>query len=249
MLLFIWNSPYLFADKLACKTNACFYNPNHIRMIFKTEIEDFHLFESYKERNLYYKIFAGYYFNEIVPGYEERKSKFFSLLENGIQDEERIYGCRQDINEILSDTRQEKLNLTFDYHPAQIFKDNKKLDRGEMSDILITTTSTMISIECKFLSDFDIDKDILLVQRRIKKFSMQFYLRPIQVLLLKKEKWATSAKIKTRIDQVLDSNSESFIFSPIVVVFWEDILDLIDNAIVKEYLAKQLKRRLSIELL
>ncbi len=25
-------------------------------------------FESYKERNLYYKFFAGYFFNELVPG-------------------------------------------------------------------------------------------------------------------------------------------------------------------------------------
>ena len=43
-------------------------------MIFYFD-EPFEKKESHKERNLYYKIFAGYLFNELVPGLEERKDR------------------------------------------------------------------------------------------------------------------------------------------------------------------------------
>ena len=53
-------------------------------MIFNTisnyTNNEFHIRESYKERNLYYKIFAGYIFNELIPGEEERKNQFLNLL-------------------------------------------------------------------------------------------------------------------------------------------------------------------------
>ena len=38
--------------------------------------------ESEKERNFYSKVFAGYYFNELVVGYEARLQSFSKLLRN-----------------------------------------------------------------------------------------------------------------------------------------------------------------------
>lgn len=215
-------------------------------MIYKTEIEDFHLLESYKERNLYYKVFGGYFFNEIIPGYEARKCKFIDLIAENRFDEERLFDPEKRVTSIFDKLRNENINVTFDYHTAQIFKEDKLTDRGEMSDILITTKSCMISIECKFFSNFEINKDIFSVQNRIRKFAKRFDLIPIQILLLKSEKWRYSGKIRTRIDQQSRSEEDSLI-APIIVLFWEELAELIDNSLVKEYLLKQLSRKYSIQ--
>jgi hypothetical protein len=39
-----------------------------INMLFDRSIS---IFESEKERNLYYKVFAGYLLNEFIPGYQD----------------------------------------------------------------------------------------------------------------------------------------------------------------------------------
>lgn len=46
-------------------------------MIFDSTAD---LFESYKERNVYYKIFAGYLLNELVPGHADRLRRLCSVL-------------------------------------------------------------------------------------------------------------------------------------------------------------------------
>ena len=43
-------------------------------MLFEPKLD---IIESEKERNLYYKFFAGYFFNELVPIYEQRVTNFF----------------------------------------------------------------------------------------------------------------------------------------------------------------------------
>ncbi len=53
----------------------------------------------------------------------------------------------------------------------------------------------MLSIECKFLSDINYDKDVLEVQDRINKFSKQFKLEALQVFILKKDKWNKAKRI------------------------------------------------------
>ena len=49
-------------------------------MIFEINKSNWKETESYKERNFYYKIFAGYLFNELIPGEENRKNQFIELL-------------------------------------------------------------------------------------------------------------------------------------------------------------------------
>lgn len=204
-------------------------------MIFRTDTKDFYELESYKERNLYYKIFAGYLLNEAVPGYISRKEKFLDLITNIKGDSERVFDSNGQVMSVIEAMKNEDISTTFDYHTAQEFKEDKRDDRGEMSDILIVSDTCMVSVECKFGSNFSVDKDILTVQNRIKKFNGRFKRNPIQVLLLKKGKWSFSGKIKGRIHI-------GELYCPIVVLFWEDIEKIIDNGGVKDYLVKQLKR-------
>lgn len=71
-------------------------------MIFDTATINLETDESYKERNLYYKIFAGYLFNELIPEYYERKTKFLKLLELKINLAERFFGDKQKADNILA---------------------------------------------------------------------------------------------------------------------------------------------------
>ena len=81
--------------------------------------------ESYKERNLYYKIFAGYIFNEFVAGYAERKERFLDLI------------CTQENNtnyyktkQIIEKMKHEEIHVDFDHHACQICKELNSTDRG-----------------------------------------------------------------------------------------------------------------------
>jgi len=205
-------------------------------MIFKTEAENFHLFESYKERNLYYKIIGGYLLNEIIEGYEERKEKLLGLLLNIRKDEERFIDPFNKAQIVFEALQKETWDITFDYHIVQILQ-SEIVDRGEMSDILLLTKSSLVSFECKYPSDFNIDKDIHAVQDRITQFYGTTGRTPLQVLLLKKDKWHYSSKIKTR----LSCKPES-INIPIIVLFWEELIDIIDDYRVKNFLNKQIQR-------
>lgn len=128
------------------------------------------------------------------------------------------------------------MHVTFDYHPAQVFKEDKRDNRGEMSDVLLLSSKHMLSIECKFLSNINFGKDVREVQERIIKFSKHFKLEPLQILLLKQEKSNNSKHIRKE----LENNP----YIPIVVLFWEDLLSLVKNDnVVKCYLNKQMKRK------
>lgn len=70
-------------------------------MIFKQEADDFHQLESYKERNLYYKILGGYFFNELIDGYDHRKKQFRKLLA-GVTDNTRLWDPAKITNSFLN---------------------------------------------------------------------------------------------------------------------------------------------------
>ena len=198
-------------------------------MIFN-EVDNFIDLESYKERNLYYKIFAGYLLNELIEGYNERKIKFIELLKNKLNDNNLFFGNNVLINQLLGKIGTEELHLTFDYHTSQIFEDN----RGEMSDILITSSTSFLSIECKYLSNLNFEKDVIEVQARIKRYSEHMNKTPLQIILVKKQKWGYSKNMKISLNNSIDV--------PIIVLFWEDIYLIIQDEFVKKYLEVQLAR-------
>lgn len=214
-------------------------------MLFDTG-DKFYKTESYKERNLYYKIFAGYLLNEFIPDFEsylQRKSKFFDLLINTLQDQTRFRGDKEIIRNILIAARVQEMHTTFDYHSSQIIAEHKQNNRGEMSDVLLVTENYFISVECKYLSDVSYNKDILEVQERIKIVATYLSLMPLQVVLIKGGKWNEAKKLQNYPGSFYTAFQNAEVFTPCIVIFWEDLIPIIDNNAVKQYLQKQLERK------
>lgn len=209
-------------------------------MIFKANE-----FESNRERNLYYKFFAGYFFNELIEGVEKRKAAFCDLLISKVVDFEKSIGSEKIMKEAINSLNTGDFAVTFDFHSSQIIDEDKRNDRGEMSDVLLISKTHFISIECKFLSNLSFGKDILEVQERIIKIKKEFQREPIQLLLIKKIKW----------DNIVNSQKKGGSFFtlfhknktqsdiPVIVIHWEELLALItNNAFVSQYFEKQFKR-------
>jgi len=223
-------------------------------MIFNIGAVNLRNDESYKERNLYYKIFAGYLFNEIIPGIKIRKESFFKKLEDVVSIGRFYYRAEEKdkeiINIMLKEIKNADLHLTFDYHLAQLdgadrqdSKNREQIfveeDRGEMSDILLITKNHMISIECKFLSNFTFEKDIKMVQSRMQNYISHFKkekrTEALQILLLNKSKWNNSKQINKL-------KSYQLLF-PLVILFWDEIESLIKDKRVSGYLNLQIGRK------
>ena len=143
---------------------------------------------------------------------------------------------------MLNDISLHPVHATFDYHSSQIITEHKANNRGEMSDVLLLSQNYFISIECKFLSNMHFDKDVMEVQERIIAVSSYLKLKPIQVLLLKKEKWIDGKKFAVRENSFYTLLQKHNAEIPVVVLFWEDLIELIDNAKVLAFLKMQLMR-------
>lgn len=205
-------------------------------------------YESYKERNLYYKIFAGYFFNEILPDYKKNKEAFFNLLINLIGTEQH-FNKPLDTDELLANAltklSDENLHVSFDFHPKQVIKNYP--DRGEASDIIIWGNKYFISIEAKYLSDWSYKKDIEEVQSRIEDLGKHVNKTGIQILLIKEEKWKNNnAKLnQPGSNLMLLKNNQDKLKVPVIVITWSQILELIEEPLVKKYLLNQLERKLT----
>jgi hypothetical protein len=216
-------------------------------MLFNTAEENFFEIESERERNLYSKIFSGYIFNEIVPGYEDRVQKFIKLIFDNIA---KGYFSGHSFADTCSiEQLASSISLvTYDFHLFQTGNRNNKIDpiykdRGEVSDILIWLKEYLISIECKYTTDCEYEKDIKQVQSRIKALALDYSRKPIQILLIKESKWNNSKKRRQK-----NSFYKYFISHlgkdvPCVLMFWEQIISLYENETVKAYLSKQLNRK------
>ena len=200
-------------------------------MIFNTELDNFYEIESYKERNLYYKVLGGYVLNEFVTGYQQRKAQLFELLQNNCNKENFVFGDAQVGREILVKLANEDVHVTFDFHPKQIYKDD--FDHGEMSDVLISGSTTFCSIECKYYDNYTFKKDITQVQTRIIEYSKLTGLAPLQVLLITEQKfrYSTQSSLIGQLD------------TPVIFLLWEQLAGIIEEEQVKKYLEKQLKRK------
>lgn len=209
-------------------------------MILNIDESNLAIIESYKERNLYYKIFAGYLLNEVIPGSEKRKKEFISLLKSIIAYDDRFKGDEINTLRALSEIYNHELHVTFDYHAAQLLK---KVDRGEMSDVLLLSKSHFISIECKFLEDMEIKMDVYSVQNRIEDVKKKLKLYPIQVLLLKKSKWDNSKKAKKKENNFYAFFQKINTEIPVLILFWDELLPLMHNNKVSNYLELQIARK------
>ncbi len=200
-------------------------------MIFNSDYDDFYEGESYKERNLYYKIIGGYLLNESVDGYNKRKEQFFNLLLENCNRSGYIHGNDTVAIERLEQISKESLNVTFDYHPKQHYK--AEFDHGEMSDILIMGESIFCSIECKYYDNYTFKKDIEQVQYRINKYAKLVKKEAVEILLITKQKHTYSKQ-----QQLIEE-----LETPVVFVLWEQVADIIEDEKVRQFLLKQLERK------
>lgn len=212
--------------------------------------------ESYKERNLYYKIFAGCLFNELIPGLEIRADAFLNLIKDKNKIGEK---AKAPYIDMLHKMKNEVLHVDFDHHLCQIALDNDEqncrainggqIDKGEFADVLIYSDTGMIAIEVKYKSNWTIDKDIIANRKRIKFISDNTKKSAMQVLLISNNKYKNSQKrgdsqlnlLKTMIANGEIVNLDSI---GLAIISWEDIQEIFNEerfGKVSEYLSRQLK--------
>jgi hypothetical protein len=197
------------------------------------------VFESEKERNLYYKYFAGYYFNELVVGFEKRLSEFCGLLNR----KEMRFGSAIEDDQPFQ-LSAENTHVSFDNH-GYLFS-NANTDRGEFADILVhdPTTRVLVPIEVKLHSDWSYAKDVEGNQTRLHKIQAALsdkggHPRIIPCLLLSVAKWdecqGQEARKASQFARLADNGS-----LPLHILLWKDFLDLTTDKHVHTFLAKQL---------
>lgn len=184
-------------------------------MLFQSE----NVLESEKERNFYSKVFAGYYFNELIPGYETRLQAFSELLLDGKQP---IFSGPMDKGFCLS---PKSTHVTFDFHGYLV---DEESDRGELADILIVdlVNKSAVAIEVKFLSDWQFEKDIQVASKRFDGLRLSNQISSFgQVLLVT----GTKLKAVQRGVNSPGSNWEKLSRSPpqhpLVILTWEQIAE------------------------
>jgi hypothetical protein len=201
-------------------------------MLFNTQAA----FESEKERNLYFKFFAGYFFNELISGYEKRVENFCELINESAE-------------EYINYSPTKKLFLspkntyaTFDIH-AYLF--DSCADKGELADILVydMENKTMLCIEAKFLSNWTIKKDINQNASRIVEVEkIKKGMNLIQVLLVTNEKWGNVRKqIKkdeSNYRRLCDNKDV-----PVVILTWEKLIDLCDDENIRNYFTNHISKK------
>ena len=191
-----------------------------------------HVMESEKERNLYYKFFAGYFFNELVLGYQNRINVF---LERHIFDSPLKFGP----NIAINFTHVNKIYITFDYHAYLI---DEKSDRGEVADVLLfePKNDLIISIEVKFLTDWKFEKDVLKNLERLKVFKNK---NKIQCLLITEQKLKNSQnKIKqpgSNYKKLI--NNQTTLEFPFIVLTWDALFRDCENQNIKVFFEKHIK--------
>ena len=184
-------------------------------MLFQTE----NILESEKERNFYSKVFAGYYFNELIPGYEQRLEAFSNLLRNN---KDLTFSGVLDNRFRLS---PKSTHVTFDFHAYLLREEN---DRGELADVLITDleNASAVAIEVKFLKNWEFKKDIevassrilsLLESNRISSF--------VHVLLISRSKLNGARRAVGKQTSNWAKLSHVELPYPLVVLTWEDIAE------------------------
>jgi hypothetical protein len=180
--------------------------------------------ESEKERNFYYKFFAGYYFNELIPGYNYRVTEFSNLINN-------TKNWFNNNNEILCLSND--LQVSFDLH-AYLFGTTK--DRGECADIFIHDKKNDIAIfiEAKWLENWNFDKDINRNFKRIFDIKTNRFSKVYQCLLIKQSSYENCIKSSNRANSNFRKLKSNFPY-PLKVITWDELINLVDNEYVRSF--------------
>ena len=183
-------------------------------------------FESEKERNLYYKFFAGFFFNELVPGYEERVKSFYELLFHNNNDEADSFG---DFKLLEGMKIPSSVYVTFDFHGYLI---DDASDSGELADILIQDhqNNLFIALEAKSLTDWNYKKDIKINSERIEKLT-EYADKIYQILLITDNKLLgvknKANHKKSNWNKLISQQNKLQV--PLKIITWEDLFDICLN--------------------
>ena len=190
-------------------------------------------FESEKERNLYYKFFAGYFFNELIEGYPERLAAFYSLLS-------APNFSIGDSHLPLSTPSPKSVHVSFDNHVDRM----TGTLRGEFADIAIhdVANSLLVGIEAKYQDYWNYEKDIVQNEEKLDTAGRNLGVNhTLLCLLVTETKWNNVVAA----DKKQGSNYRKLRNHPgaAIVLLWESFLKL--NCVVDEvsnYLIWQLSR-------
>jgi hypothetical protein len=166
--------------------------------------------ESDKERNLYAKFFAGYWFNELVDGLGERIQVFCDIVSTG---------CGERIRPVLTTAAR----VTLDFHSHGV-------DGGECADILVTDFSTghLVAIEAKLGTNVSYEKDVAANATRIADLASRHFTgisTATQCLLIteaKKARMLNLAHLEQSTWHKLELYRRSGPKIPLSVMTWEE---------------------------
>lgn len=192
--------------------------------------------ESEKERNFYFKFFAGYFFNELVGSrteYEQRVRRFQDLLRKPPWPSESPY---KDLS-----LDPDHLTVSFDLHeylfdPAQRAANVTGSDLGEFADIGLysepaTAAPTMVAVEAKFFSRWKKEKDLFEVGERLWRISRALeQVKLVRCLLVREWGDADVARIQ----------GQKYPGPRVVVLTWKDLLGAPGLSVADEWLQRQL---------
>jgi hypothetical protein len=130
----------------------------------------------------------------------------------------------------------EGTHVSFDNHLYLIA--GVELDRGEFADIVIhdRQTQTLVAVEAKLYSDWSFNKDVVANAARLRTLYQALGdTRIIACLLVAKAKWTRVVRMQkhplSNFQRLKEVTGQ-----PPIVLLWEQILDLCDDARVKAYL-------------
>jgi len=192
-------------------------------------------FESEKERNLYYKVFGGYLFNEFIYGYQDRLLSFCNVVNNSKERGKFAPTFTLKLDPI-------KTHISFDNH---IYLFSPRLNRGEFADILIQDESnkTLVSIEAKLHSNWSYEKDIVENKKRLDFIAGRIpNIKIFPILLVSRNSW----KNVKRMGPHRDSNYTKFQCDqdcPFIVIFWDQLAEIVNNSEVSRFILSQQDRR------
>ena len=183
--------------------------------------------ESEKERNLYTKSLAGYYFNEFIDGVGKRVKDFSRLLNRRAKEQ------GMELKPIFLDAKSS--HIGFDAH-GYLFADCRS-DGHEVADVLISDPSSglMIPIEVKYLTDLSVAKGLNPWLKRLKPIEDSSHLSVVPVALVPEQKWRRAEKMKNHRDSNVRKFEDCY-KNQVILLFWEDLLKSCVDSRVKKYM-------------
>ena len=201
-------------------------------MLFDTEVVGF---ESYKERNLYFKLFAGYLFNELIEGWQGRFESFISLLADPTYPETRPLAPLP--------LQAGTTHISFDNHPIQLT--DSTTDRGEFADVLLFDweSRALVAIKVKFLSDWTFERDVKSNGDRLEEARRRLGASSVtSALLVTQTKWKNVVAQRNQEQSQYRLLVEHHDRYPVRVLTWERVRDTCTAGVVRTYLDERLGR-------